>query len=267
MGNFHVRLQKAMDRANMKQSELSEKTGIGKSSISQYLSGDYEPKQKNIYKLATVLNVAPSYLLGYTDDLTNYNDFDLTAELQGPVLDHFDGNIKKALAFQKAVAEDALKEDTSSPSINRHLIYETIDPSEAIAKVISSITPEGIELFPGVGTLSREVLLKHILSPEEQEALKLAKNKKYTDLVNRNLEEHTQSSTPLPPLSSKDEREIAKDLEAMLTSLDDKSGMAAFNEPEDEEDRELLKASLEYSMRLAKQIAKKKFTPKKHRKE
>ncbi len=71
----------------------------------------------------------------------------------------------------------------------------------------------------------------------------------------------------LPSLTPKDEREIAKDLEAMLNSLDSKSGMAAYNEPEDEEDRELLKASLLTSMRLAKQIAKKKFTPKKYRKE
>lgn len=71
----------------------------------------------------------------------------------------------------------------------------------------------------------------------------------------------------LPTLTLKDEREIAKDLEAMLNSLDVQNGMAAYNDPEDEEDRELLKASLLTSMRLAKQIAKKKFTPKKFRKE
>lgn len=76
-----------------------------------------------------------------------------------------------------------------------------------------------------------------------------------------------QVKKPLPSLTPKDEREIVRDLEAMLDSLDNKSGMAAFNEVEDEEDRELLKASLEYSMRLAKQMAKKKYTPKKYRKE
>ncbi len=82
-------------------------------------------------------------------------------------------------------------------------------------------------------------------------------------------DEDSSSSKPseLPSLTSKDEREIAKDLEAMLNALNDKSGMAAYNEPEDEEDRELLKASLLTSMKLAKQIAKKKYTPKKYRKE
>lgn len=76
------------------------------------------------------------------------------------------------------------------------------------------------------------------------------------------------SSTSLPPLTPKDEREIARDLEKMLSALDDKNEMAAMGGTvEDQEDRELLKASLLTSMRLAKQIAKKKFTPKKYRKE
>lgn len=76
------------------------------------------------------------------------------------------------------------------------------------------------------------------------------------------------SDTPLPPLTPKDEREIARDLEKMLSALDDKNGMAAMGGTvEDQEDRELLKSSLLTSMRLAKQIAKKKFTPKKYRKE
>jgi len=91
------------------------------------------------------------------------------------------------------------------------------------------------------------------------------------DTVENSVEKVTktesQTKDSLPPLTPKDEREIVRDLEKMLNSLDDKSGMAAYNEPEDEEDRELLRASLEYSMRLAKQMAKKKFTPKKYRKD
>lgn len=59
------RLQKALDLRGMKQSELSEKTGIGKSSISTYLTGAYEPKQRNIYKMAKVLNVNETWLMGF----------------------------------------------------------------------------------------------------------------------------------------------------------------------------------------------------------
>jgi len=73
----------------------------------------------------------------------------------------------------------------------------------------------------------------------------------------------------LPPLNAKDERDIAKDLEEILNSLEPGRGYAHFEgrsiDDMDEEDRELLKASLETSLRIAKQIAKKKFTPRKYR--
>jgi transcriptional regulator with XRE-family HTH domain len=72
------------------------------------------------------------------------------------------------------------------------------------------------------------------------------------------------STTLLPELTPKDERQIAKDLENMIHSLD---GAAAMGEPEDAEDMAMIKASLETAMRLSKRIAKKKFTPKKYRDE
>ncbi|MCZ8518859.1 helix-turn-helix domain-containing protein [Paenibacillus caseinilyticus] len=65
----------------------------------------------------------------------------------------------------------------------------------------------------------------------------------------------------------KEERDIAKDLERMLSALESEEALAFHGEPIDEESKELLRISLENSMRLAKQIAKQKFTPKKHRKE
>lgn len=49
----------------MKQVDLVKITGIGKSSISTYLSGEYEPKQRNIYKIAKALDVNEAWLMGY----------------------------------------------------------------------------------------------------------------------------------------------------------------------------------------------------------
>lgn len=70
------------------------------------------------------------------------------------------------------------------------------------------------------------------------------------------------------PLSPRDERQIAEDLERMITDLDTQNALAAMGGTvEDQEDRELLKASLLTSMRLAKKLAKEKYTPKKYRKE
>lgn len=67
----------------------------------------------------------------------------------------------------------------------------------------------------------------------------------------------------LPPLTPKDERDIARDLENMIESLD---GSAAMGNAEGDEDRELLRSSLETAMKIAKRTAKKKFTPKKYQK-
>lgn len=96
---------------------------------------------------------------------------------------------------------------------------------------------------------------------------------KETDCISSSpdfFEEKTKETAAedLPPLTPRDERQIARDLEKMLADLDDKNDLAAVGGTvEDAEDRELLRASLLTSMRLAKQIAKKKFTPKKYRKD
>lgn len=108
MGSFAERLHRAMAMADIKPVDLCTITGIGKSSISQYLSGEYKPKQKNIYLIATALNVSPAYLMGFTDDPTNYDDTDLIANISAEILQHFGGDVKKAVEFQKAVAKDAL---------------------------------------------------------------------------------------------------------------------------------------------------------------
>lgn len=59
------RMKLAMDMRDINQAELCRRTGIGKSSISTYLSGDYEPKQTNLYKIAKALDVTIPWLSGY----------------------------------------------------------------------------------------------------------------------------------------------------------------------------------------------------------
>lgn len=69
-------------------------------------------------------------------------------------------------------------------------------------------------------------------------------------------------------LTEKDEKDIQKELEKLINNLSS-SGFAAADgsSPDelDDEDRELLIASLENTLRLSKRLAKKKFTPKKYR--
>ena len=65
MSTTAERLRQALRIRGMKQSELAALTGIGKSSISTYLSGTYLPKQQNIYKMAGVLDVNEAWLMGH----------------------------------------------------------------------------------------------------------------------------------------------------------------------------------------------------------
>lgn len=61
---FANRLNKAMTIRNIKASVLHEKTGISKSSLSEYMSGKYEAKQNGIYLLAKALDVSEAWLMG-----------------------------------------------------------------------------------------------------------------------------------------------------------------------------------------------------------
>lgn len=76
-----------------------------------------------------------------------------------------------------------------------------------------------------------------------------------------------EKAKPYYALTEKDQRDIARDLERMMSDLESNEAMAFYGEPIDEETRRLIRISLENSMRLAKEMAKKKFTPKKYRKD
>lgn len=70
-------------------------------------------------------------------------------------------------------------------------------------------------------------------------------------------------------LTERDEKDIQKELQKMIDGLSSNNGYAAFDgqtlDDMDEEDKELLIASMENTLRLAKRLAKQKFTPKKYR--
>ncbi len=60
----NLRLQKALAIRGMKQIELSEKTGITKGTISQYISGKRNPKRNAIVLMAEALSIDPVWLMG-----------------------------------------------------------------------------------------------------------------------------------------------------------------------------------------------------------
>lgn len=75
--------------------------------------------------------------------------------------------------------------------------------------------------------------------------------------------------TNTPQFTRRDERDVQKILTDMTEGLSNDSALAYMKnggEEIDEEDAELLRASLENVIRQSKLIAKQKFTPKKYRK-
>ena len=59
------RISLALNIRGMKQSELCAKTGIPKSAISQYVSGEFKPKQDRVFLIAQALGVDEAWLMGY----------------------------------------------------------------------------------------------------------------------------------------------------------------------------------------------------------
>ena len=93
---FVSRMRKAMDLRNMKQTDIVEKTGLGKSAISQYYSGKYEPKQRGIYLIAKALDVNEAWLMGYDVPMernyTRYPDTEIKSENTiDTIAAHYDG--------------------------------------------------------------------------------------------------------------------------------------------------------------------------------
>ncbi len=62
--NFSDRLKTALDLRGMKQSELADKAGLDKTSITSYLKGRYKANAKSLYALSKALNVSEAWLMG-----------------------------------------------------------------------------------------------------------------------------------------------------------------------------------------------------------
>ena len=63
--SISARIKKALRIKGMKQADLCQITKIPKSSLSQYLSGDFEPKQDRINLITKALNVSEAWLMGF----------------------------------------------------------------------------------------------------------------------------------------------------------------------------------------------------------
>lgn len=59
------RIREALDKKGMRAQELANRTGIDKSSISQYVHGLHKPSPETATRMADVLGVDPMWLMGH----------------------------------------------------------------------------------------------------------------------------------------------------------------------------------------------------------
>ena len=68
MDNLYIikdRLNEALRVRGMTASELAKASGLAKSSVSRYLTGENIPRSIAIGRMAQALNVSPAWILGY----------------------------------------------------------------------------------------------------------------------------------------------------------------------------------------------------------
>lgn len=85
------------------------------------------------------------------------------------------------------------------------------------------------------------------------------------DLINSDIENN--SSINASNLNSRDNRDIAKNLEQMMSQLEDGGDLMFDGDPMSDEARESIRAALQMGLEIAKVKNKERFTPKKYREE
>lgn len=69
-----------------------------------------------------------------------------------------------------------------------------------------------------------------------------------------------------PVLTAKDERDVAKDLEQIMSNLESADGLMFDGNPMSDEARESMRAAIELGLRTVKLLNKETYTPKKYKK-
>ena len=65
------RIRQLLDHFQINQTEFCKKTGINKSALSNYLSGNRLPRQDQLYKIADSFEISAAWLMGYNVPMSN----------------------------------------------------------------------------------------------------------------------------------------------------------------------------------------------------
>lgn len=96
---FPQRLRLAMEQRKMTQAELCKKTGINKSTLSLYASGKRHATDYNMFEIAKALHVEITWLMGYTDENSDFGPTPYRDELTRMIQTMDEDSCKKAIKF------------------------------------------------------------------------------------------------------------------------------------------------------------------------
>ena len=122
--------------------KIADLFGIDSSLPSKWKKSGITPEAETVRTIADALDVSTDYLLERTDDPRDFSDPDLIAELSGPVLDHFNGDVGKALKYQKAVAQDVKNEKPLILTLYEKLNAQDKGRLEQFAKIMLDSYPK-----------------------------------------------------------------------------------------------------------------------------
>lgn len=76
--NFKDRFSVVLNDRNMSMADVSKRTGISRSSLSEYAKGKFVPKQDKVYLISKALDVSPAWLMGFDVDIDNHKKNEVT---------------------------------------------------------------------------------------------------------------------------------------------------------------------------------------------
>ena len=96
------RLDEAMKDININAKELSDRSGVPQSSISQYLSGIFAPRNQTAKKLADALGVNPMWLMNFENEPKHRPEehFDYYVKGEGDMIDLIEASQPKGQKLQ-----------------------------------------------------------------------------------------------------------------------------------------------------------------------
>lgn len=124
--SFSKQLKKAMAKSGVTQSELSSRTGICKSAISQYISGKNEPKELTIHRIAKALGCSVDFLNGEGESEAECDDLIDAEDLKNVPIEQAAKMLGKSkqfvrVALQKGIAPFGFAVKLSGNKFSYHI--------------------------------------------------------------------------------------------------------------------------------------------------